>query len=147
MKITQANILPTEELKEVKPHNFRVMVVDDDIACAQTMVWILEMIGQSHAQMAHEGMAAIALAKSFCPEVVLLDIGLPGMNGYEICSELQKNPALANTTFIAQTGWGQREHKERTKEAGFHYHLVKPVDIEALKDIFLGLDKARLQTT
>ena len=68
------------------------------------------------------------------------DIGLPGMNGYEICQALRKEPALQDAVFIAQTGWGQKEHRERTKEAGFDYHLVKPVDMRALKNIFLILD-------
>ena len=65
------------------------------------------------------------------------------MNGYAICKAMHKEPALQNTTFIAQTGWGQKEHRERSKEAGFDYHLVKPVDIEVLKNILLILDKER----
>ena len=91
--------------------------------------------------MATDGQTAIALAKSFIPDAVLLDIGLPGMNGYEICEAMRREPALKNTLFIAQTGWSQREHRERSKEAGFDYHLVKPVSIDALKNILLILDK------
>jgi len=122
------------------PHIHRILVVDDDKACAQTTVWVLESLGHT-AQMALNGRAAIELAKSFHPDVVLLDIGIPGMNGYVICNAMRAEPVLQNTLFIAQTGWGEKEHRERSKEAGFDYHLVKPVDMEALKNILLVLDK------
>ena len=94
--------------------------------------------------MALNGPTAIELAKSFCPDVVLCDIGMPEMNGYEVCQTMHKEPVLQNTTFIALTGWGQKEQIERSKEAGFDYHLVKPLDINALKNILLLLDKETL---
>jgi CheY-like chemotaxis protein len=62
------------------------------------------------------------------------------MNGYEICQTMRKEPTLQNTVFIAQTGWGKQEHRERSKEAGFDYHLVKPVDIAALEKILLSIN-------
>lgn len=126
-----------------KMHNYRVLVVDDNKECAKTMMWTMEMLGHT-AQFSLDGKAAIRLAKSFQPDVIFLDIGLPGMNGYEICQAMRKESILKNTVFVAQTGWGQKEHKERSKGAGFDYHLVKPVDISALKDILLLLDTARL---
>ena len=98
------------------------------------------MLGHT-VEMALDGRTAIELAKTFRPEVVLLDIGLPGMNGYVICKAMRREPVLQNTILVAQTGWGQKEHQERSKEAGFDYHLVKPVDIEALKHILFGLNK------
>ena len=135
--------LPTEDKVS---YSYRILVVDDNEACAKTMMWMMEGLGHT-AQIALDGYTAIDLAKTFLPNVVLLDIGLPGMNGYEICQAMKKQPALKDTIFIAQTGWGQKEHRERTKEVGFDYHLVKPVDIKALENILLLLgEKNRLES-
>lgn len=123
----------------VESPKYRILVVDDNENCAQTMMWIMEMLGHT-AVIALDGESAITLAKTFRPDVVLLDIGLPGMNGYEICEAMKREPLLQEALFIAQTGWGQKEHRERSKKAGFHYHLVKPVDITRLKNILLSLD-------
>lgn len=122
------------------PHIYRLLVVDDNENCAKVIMWGLEALGHT-AQMATDGQTAIALAKSFIPDAVLLDIGLPGMNGYEICQAMRKEPSLSHTVFIAQTGWSLKEHKERSLKAGFDYHLVKPVDIEALKKLLDNLAK------
>jgi len=122
-------------------HSYRILVVDDNENCAKIMMWTMELLGHT-VKMAIDGLAAIELAKSFRPEVVLLDIGLPGMNGYEICQAMRKEPVLQNTVFIAQTGWGQQEHRQRTKDAGFDHHLVKPVDMKALETILLKLHEA-----
>lgn len=141
MRIAQALACPEEEVTiKASPPHYRILVVDDDKACANVLMWTLEILGHT-VQMALDGPTAIALAKSFLPDIALLDIGLPEMNGYEICQTMRREPALQNIVFIAQTGWGQKEHRERSKEAGFDYHLVKPVDMEALKNILLGLDK------
>jgi len=132
-----------DTVDEQNLHDYRVLVVDDNENCAKVMMWALEALGHT-GKMAHDGEAAIALAKSFRPDVVFLDIGLPGMNGYDICKAMREEPSLQNTLFVAQTGWSQREHKERSKAAGFDYHLVKPVSIDALKDILLILDERKL---
>jgi len=141
MGTTQAATLPDEDPTSEKAHNYHILVVDDDENCAKTTMWILESLGHT-VEMALDGRTAIELAKSLHPDVVLLDIGIPGMNGYVICKAMRKEPVLQNTTFIALTGWGHKEHRERSKDAGFDYHLVKPVDIEMLKNILLGLDKS-----
>jgi len=125
-----------------KPRNYRILVVDDNENCAKTMMWGLEGLGHT-AVMALDGPSAIKLAIYFRPDAVLLDIGLPEMNGYEICKAMRNEPVLRNTLFVAQTGWGQKEHRERSREAGFDHHLVKPVDVEVLKNILLILDKGR----
>jgi len=143
MGITQVVIAPDEEPISEKPRKYRALIVEDNEALAKTMMWTLEMLGAT-AEMAHDGQTAIELAKSFHPDIVFLDIGLPGMNGYEICEAMRKEPALQNTVFVAQTGWGKKEHRERSKQAGFDYHLVKPVDMEVLKNILLVLDKVSL---
>jgi CheY-like chemotaxis protein len=134
-----ANYFPEETVVE-KPHNYRILVVDDNETLAKTIMWTLEILGHT-AKIALDGQTALALATSFLPDVVLLDIGLPGMNGYEICQAMRKELVLRNTIIIAQTGWGEKEHRERSKKAGFDYHMVKPVNIEALKDILLVLDQ------
>src|ERR1700722_12533883 len=102
-----------EEPTAEKLQNYRILIVDDNKSCAVTMLWTMEMLGHT-AKMAVDGPSAIELARSFQPDVVLLDIGMPKMNGYEICRAMRKEPLLQNTVFIAQTGWGQKEHKERS---------------------------------
>lgn len=116
----------------------RILVVDDNQASAKTMGWTVEAIGHE-AKLAHDGPSAIAVAREYAPHVILLDIGLPGMNGYEVCAAMRADPAFARTIFIAQTGWGQEEHRRRAREAGFHYHLVKPVDMDALETLLKTL--------
>lgn len=129
----------------VQPAHFRILVVDDNENCAKVMMWTLELLGHT-VQIAFDGRTAITLAKSFQPHVILLDIGLPEMNGYEICQAMRQEPTICNTLIIAQTGWSQKEHRERSKEAGFDYHLVKPVNIAALEKILLLLDNKACTT-
>ena len=138
MKATQLAMVPPKEPVIENRSLYRILVVDDNKACAQTTMWALEMMGHT-VQMAIDGPTAITLATSFRPDIIFLDIGLPGMNGYEICQAMRKDPLLEKTIFIAQTGWGQKEHRERTRAAGFDHHLVKPVNIEALKNVLLEI--------
>ncbi len=112
----------------------KVLVVDDNEASAKTLGWTLEIFG-CETQLAHSGPAAIEAARVFLPDIILLDIGLPGMNGYEVCKALKSDAALAHTIFIAQTGWGQEEHRQKSRSVGFDYHLVKPVEIGVLQEI------------
>ncbi len=119
-------------------NSYRVLIVDDNEASAKTLGWTLEILGHD-IRLAHEGNEAIEIAKSYLPHIILLDIGLPGMNGYEICKVLRLFPELERTVIIAQTGWGQKEHLIRSKEAGFNHHLVKPVSIEKLENILAEL--------
>ena len=90
------------------------------------------------AESAAAAQAAIAANK---PEVVLLDIGLPDMDGYELARQLRTDPALADLTIIAVTGYGQEEDRRRSEEAGFNHHLVKPIDVRNLDRILAGLNK------
>ena len=130
---------------EPAPHNYRILVVDDDEACAKMLMWTLEELGQV-AQIALDGRTAIELAKSSQPDLILLDIGMPGMAGYEICRAMRKEHSLENILIVAQTGWGETEHKERAIAAGFSSHLVKPIKIDALKNILFILDQARTES-
>lgn len=109
----------------------RVLVVDDSEDGAESMAMILQFAGHDTLK-AHDGMAAIEAAERFRPDVVLLDIGLPRMNGYEVCQRLRQEPWGKEMTIVALTGWGQEEDRTRSKEAGFDAHMVKPVDFDAL---------------
>ena len=84
-------------------------------------------------RIAHEGPAAVEEAVRFRPEVALLDIGLPGMNGYEVARQLREKEGLSETVLIALTGYGQEEDRRQAQDAGFAHHLVKPVDLDRLQ--------------
>jgi signal transduction histidine kinase len=109
--------------------SLQVLVVDDNIASAKTTGWMLEMIG-CETRLAHDGSTALETARSMHPEVIVLDIGLPGMNGYDVCRELRKDPNFKETVMIAQTGWGQQRDRDEASAAGFDHHLIKPIDFE-----------------
>ena len=88
-------------------------------------------------EVAYDGPGAIDIARRFRPEVVFLDIGLPGMSGYEVAEHLRSGPETERALLIALTGWGQDEDRRRSKAAGFDFHLVKPVDLDAMQDLLL----------
>lgn len=130
---------PTRAPLEKSAFCYRILVVDDNVASAQTMGWILELMGHE-VKLAHSGSEAIDIAHSFIPHIMLLDIGLPSMSGYDVCKRMRAEPLFKDTVFIAQTGWGQEEDRQLSKEAGFDYHLVKPLNISTLKEIFQVID-------
>ncbi|WKL57072.1 response regulator [Asticcacaulis sp. ZE23SCel15] len=119
-----------------------VLVVDDNRESAQTTSWMLELIGHQ-ARMVHDGMDAIAAAKATPPDVILLDIGMPGMNGYEVCRELRKHKALKDTIIIAQTGWGQERDRKTAFEAGFDHHVTKPVSLDRFTQLLGDIQGAK----
>ncbi len=108
-----------------------VLVIDDNRELAQTTCWMLELVGHN-ARVAHDGVAALEAAGAQVPDAILLDIGMPGMDGYQVCIELRKMPALKNTPIIAQTGWGQTRDREKAFEAGFDHHITKPLSLDAI---------------
>src|SRR5690606_20142892 len=110
----------------------RILVVDDNIDVATSLMMVLEGSGHEIA-VAHEGNEALQRAEEFEPELVLLDIGLPGMDGYEVARRLRRNPRTRGAHLVALTGYGQPRDRERTAEAGFDHHFVKPVDVETLE--------------
>jgi signal transduction histidine kinase/ActR/RegA family two-component response regulator len=112
----------------------RVLVVDDHADAANTLAQLLRIAGHD-VQVAHDGPAALAAAVSRRPDVVFLDIGMPGMDGYEVARRMRREPALEGVLLAALTGWGQEEDRRRTREAGFDYHLVKPGEPDALNAI------------
>jgi PAS domain S-box-containing protein len=112
----------------------RVLVVDDNQDAADSLGMLLQFLG-AEVRVVHDGRSALAAMRANKPEVVLLDLGMPGMNGLEVARVMREDPALAGITLVALTGWGQREDRRRTHEAGFDYHLVKPADLSALQSI------------
>ena len=117
----------------------RILVVEDNEALAQTTGWMVEMLGHGY-RLAGNGKDALTLAAEYRPDVVMMDIGLPGMNGYDLCAAMRAEPHLKDTVFIAQTGWGQDEHRQRAKEAGFHHHMVKPIYLESMEQLLRRIE-------
>jgi CheY-like chemotaxis protein len=124
---------PAKDIKAPAPVPIqRVLVVDDNVDAADSLALLLRVIGHE-TRIAHDGLEALVAARAFLPDVVLLDIGLPGMDGYEVARQLRGEPDLRTALLIAQTGYGQDEDRRRSREAGFDHHLVKPVDPDALR--------------
>jgi len=110
----------------------RVLVVDDNADAASTLELLLKSLGHE-VRVANEGFEALRVAESFRPEVVLLDIGMPGLDGYEIARRLRASRLEPQPRIIAVSGWGQSADRERSQAAGFDLHLVKPVDMSELE--------------
>jgi CheY-like chemotaxis protein len=110
----------------------RVLVVDDNFDAAESLGVLLRFLG-AEVEVANDGQAALDVLTSFRPELVLLDIGMPGMDGYEVAARIRALPEHQGVTLVALTGWGQSEDRERSHAAGFDRHLVKPIDIETLE--------------
>jgi CheY-like chemotaxis protein len=109
----------------------RILVVDDNRDAADSLALLLQMQGlETHT--AHDGLEAVAAAAGFRPDVALLDIGLPGLNGFEVARRVRQQLADKRLLVIAMSGWGQEREPMRSKEAGFDHHLVKPADPKAL---------------
>ena len=111
----------------------RVLVVDDNVDAAQSLAAVLGAAGHT-VRTAHNGPAAVGAAVGLRPDAVVLDIGLPGMDGYDVAKALKQGPS-AGAVLIALTGYGQDEDRRRSKEAGIDHHLVKPVDPAELMEL------------
>jgi CheY-like chemotaxis protein len=119
----------------------RILVADDNQDAADTLAMILKVIGND-VRTANDGLQAVNTAADFQPSVILLDIGMPELNGYEACQRIRQQPWGKNIILIALTGWGQDEDKRRSEEAGFDHHLVKPVDPLVLEKLLATLPAA-----
>jgi CheY-like chemotaxis protein len=116
----------------------RLLVVDDNRESAITLAMLLRLEGHE-VWVAHDGRTALELAKAHSPDMVFLDIGMPGMDGYEVAREIRKIPEAEKSVLTAVTGWGQQEHRRRTAEAGFNHHLVKPIDLKVVESLLESL--------
>ncbi|HUQ12170.1 MAG TPA: PAS domain S-box protein [Steroidobacteraceae bacterium] len=116
----------------------RVLVVDDNEDAAESLAMLLGLNG-NETHLAHDGEAALAAAEKYRPDLILLDIGMPRMNGHEVCRRLRLEPWGRDLKVIAVTGWGQEQDRHKTEEAGFDGHLVKPVDPATLNDVLAAV--------
>ncbi len=108
-----------------------ILVVDDNRDAAMSLAMLLKMKGYE-TQTAFDGLEAVEAATKFRPQVILLDIGLPKLNGFEVCQRIREQPWGKEIVMVALTGWGQDSDRQKTNEAGFDHHLVKPVDSKSL---------------
>jgi PAS domain S-box-containing protein len=116
----------------------RILVADDNRDSAHSLALLLKIMGND-TQTAHNGLEVLEVAASFRPDVILLDIGMPKLNGYETARRIREQPWAKNVFLVAQTGWGQEDDKRLSKEAGFDVHLVKPIDLPALQKLLADL--------
>ena len=116
----------------------RVLVVDDNTDSADSLALLLRLEGHL-VETAHDGEAALELAERFRPDAILLDLGMPRMNGYEVCERIRSHAWGRSILMVAQTGWGQAQDRARTLEAGFNAHLTKPIDPAAVQGMLLTL--------
>jgi two-component system CheB/CheR fusion protein len=128
---------PTSALK------LRVLVVEDNADAAQSLAMLLALWGHE-TQVAHNGHAALSGAAAFRPDLALLDLGLPRMDGYEVARRLRELPGLANVVLVALTGFTDEQHRRRSDGAGFAYYLIKPADLGELEALLgvLAREKA-----
>jgi CheY-like chemotaxis protein len=121
----------------------RILVVDDNSDSAASLAMLLKLIGHE-TRVAHDGLEAVVAADEFRPEFVLLDIGLPRLNGFEACRRIREQPWGKTMTLVALTGWGQDDDRRKSHDAGFDHHLVKPVDYVTLMKLLGELEATQV---
>jgi len=129
----QASLAATEKAQP-KGRSLRVLVVDDNVDTVTTLAMLVQESGHE-ARTAYDGSVVLEAALDYRPNVVLLDIGLPGLNGFEVAKRLRQQPALQNAVLVAMTGYGRESDRQRSREAGFDHHLIKPGDFEKVLQI------------
>ena len=120
------------------PQGHRILVVDDHIGSASIMRIMCTALG-NEVRTAHNGLQAMEVAEAFRPDVIFMDIGMPNLNGYDACTQLRKQGWARGIVMVALTGWGQDADKRRAREAGFDYHLVKPVNPDTIRKLLTTL--------
>jgi len=136
----KSSLLAETPLQESQP--LRILVVDDNVDTVLSFSMLLKASGHE-VKTAHDGPTAVKLAVEYVPDVVLLDIGLPGLNGYEVAKQIRKEPTLKNVVLVALTGYGQESDKHASMEAGFNHHLIKPARIAEVRQILETVVKLR----
>ncbi len=118
----------------------RILVVEDNRDSAESLAMLLTLAG-NETHTAYDGLEAVEAAATFRPDVILLDIGLPRMNGYEACRLIREQPWGKNMVLVALTGWGQEEDRQKSKDSGFDGHIVKPVEQAAVMKLLAELER------
>ncbi len=135
-----APVLATEDTSKEAHRSVRVLIVDDNIDAAESLSVLIALQGHT-THTAHDGPQALRTAAEFLPEVIFLDIGMPGMTGYEVARAIRNMPALEHVVLVALTGWGAENDRAQTREAGFDAHLTKPVMLAAIDEVLLSIDQ------
>src|SRR5208283_5026992 len=133
----QPSLPPTEKAQPTRP-SLRVLVVDDNVDTVTTLTLLVQESGHD-VRTAFDGSAVLEAALDYRPNVVLLDIGLPGLNGFEVAKQLRQQPALQKAVLVAMTGYGRESDRQRSQEAGFDHHLVKPGDFGKVLQILASV--------
>ena len=133
--------IPSKKGDEQSGSGWRVLVVDDNVDSADSIAMLLQVSGHE-VRVVYSGQDALDMAGKYQPDIVLLDIGLPVMDGYEVARRLRKHPELKALKLIAVTGYGQESDRLQSQEAGFDYHLVKPVDAQKLQEVMVAVMKS-----
>lgn len=137
-------ISPPKDSPGEAGRSLRVLLLEDVADTRRLFSRLLEMLGHQVRAVAN-GPSALETALAFRPDVALLDISLPGMDGYEVARRLRQQPELRNVVLVAVTGYGQESDRRRSSEAGFEHHLVKPIDLDALQRLFAAISETRAQ--
>jgi PAS domain S-box-containing protein len=139
LPLTRSNVAASQGTSHQRPApaprvGHRVLVADDNRDAADSLAMLLELSGHE-VRVAHDGRTALSLAQAFRPDISLVDIGMPDLNGYQVAQALRRQAWGAQIRLVALTGWGQEEDRRRAQEAGFDHHLTKPVDPETLESV------------
>ncbi|RLP55060.1 MAG: PAS domain S-box protein [Ketobacter sp.] len=143
---TESDPVPVDQASLDMTSELRIVIADDNKDAASTLSQLIEILGHE-VFIAHDGWDAIQLAEKVQPDVILMDIGMPNMNGYEATREIRLRPWGIGITIIALTGWGQSEDRRKTAEAGFDHHLVKPLDLNELTSLLSNLSGSVREST
>ena len=134
LQLTQQNVAAQGEDSPKTKSKIRILVVDDNVDSAKSLGMMLKLMG-NEIRTVHDGLAAVEAAEQFRPDMILLDIGLPKLNGYDVCRRIREQAWSDGAKIVALTGWGQSEDRRRSKEAGFDQHMVKPIELAALENL------------
>jgi CheY-like chemotaxis protein len=129
---------PDEHHSAVLSSGHRLLVIDDNKDAADSLALLLRLQGHE-VRVAHAGVEGLKIAMAYRPDMVFLDIGMPGMDGYEVARRLRQHPDLKKVVLAALTGWGQPEDRRRSAEAGFDHHLVKPPEPKIVESLLAEL--------
>lgn len=135
---TMADVTRLAVTPAAAPRRFKILVVDDNHDSALSLALMLSIMGHD-TRTAHDGESALSTAETFLPDVMLLDIGLPKLNGYEVAQRIREQAWGESMFLIAVTGWGQDEDRQRSSEVGLNVHMVKPVEPAALEKLLAAL--------
>jgi len=138
LPVTAEEVRPTVAPEPLLQKASRVLLVEDNRDAAESLTMLLELLGH-RVRAVYDGVAALDAARANIPDVMVVDIGLPGMDGYEVARRVRRDPDLKQITLVALTGYGREEDKQQALAAGFDYHLVKPVSPDALHGVVTRL--------